>query len=65
MPDETDPTKPQVEETPCTAEAGDGIVAIDGPGGIEIDMTPKAALETARNLSDAAIDVLAAQAEKK
>ncbi len=42
------------EEEPGQASAEEGIVVLDGPGGVAVTMTPRAAIGTAVSLSEAA-----------
>jgi hypothetical protein len=41
---------PQPVDEPGIAHAEDGLVILDGPGGIALTLTPGAAGETGRNL---------------
>jgi hypothetical protein len=56
------PTDQPIEVDPCIGTPLEGgVVHIEGPDGMIVNMTAKAALETARSLSDAAIDALIAK----
>jgi hypothetical protein len=45
---------PQPERAPGVATAEDGLVILDGPGGVAVTMTPSAAAQTGRSLITAA-----------
>jgi hypothetical protein len=47
-----------VHSTPSNAEAEGPSVHIQGPSDVDIMLTPAAALETARRISDAAVEVI-------
>jgi hypothetical protein len=49
--DERRPTEPYAD--PGIASAEDGLVFLDGPGGIAIALTPEAAANTGRSLIEA------------
>lgn len=44
----------QVEDQPGEAVAEDGVVLLDGPGGVAVSLTPAAASQTAASLMRAA-----------
>ena len=48
----------RVHDEPSEVEADGESVHLFGPSDVEVTMTPKAALETAKRLGDAAIDAL-------
>ena len=52
MPQPPAVTQPQTE--PGIASAEDGLVVLDGPNGIAVTMTPRAAAQTGHNLVAAA-----------
>lgn len=45
----------QIHDTPSDVAARDGIVAVDGPDGIAVRLTPDAAEETSHRLLDGAM----------
>jgi hypothetical protein len=47
-----------VHDTPSDVEADGSVVHLHGPSNAEIALTPKAALETAKRLGDAAVEAL-------
>ncbi len=47
-----------VHHTPSDVEPCKNVVRIEGPADILVAMTPGAALETARRMTDAAVDAL-------
>ncbi len=49
------PSPPQPRSDAGIASAEDGLVVLDGPNGVAITMTAKAAAQTGRNLIDAAL----------
>jgi hypothetical protein len=50
--------KPVVHDTPSDVEAEGLAVHVHGPSDVDIILTPAAALETAKRISDAAVDVI-------
>jgi hypothetical protein len=55
--------KKPIHTEPCEAEAGENVVHVNGPDNIEVVLTPKAALETARNLEEAAVESIVEHAK--
>lgn len=51
----TQPAIPQPQTQPGQAVAEEGLVILDGPGGIAVTMTPDAAAGTGQSLLDAAV----------
>ena len=49
------PNPPQPHSDAGVASAEDGLVVLDGPNGVAVTMTAKAAAQTGRNLIDAAL----------
>ena len=49
---------PKVYNEPSDVEAEGTVVHVQGPSDADISLTPKAALETAQRLSDAAVEAL-------
>lgn len=49
------PNPPQPRSDAGIASAEDGLVVLDGPNGVAVTMTAKAAAQTGRNLIDAAL----------
>jgi hypothetical protein len=49
---------PTVHNEPSNVEAEGTVVHLHGPSNADISLTPKAALETARRLGDAAVEAL-------
>ena len=47
---------PKLYDEPTKVTADDGEVALDGPDGVDVKMTPEAAEQTAINLEDAAVE---------
>ena len=43
----------EVFDEASKVDAEEGVVLIDGPGGIEVTLTPEAAIETSNRLLDA------------
>ena len=39
-------------------EAGDNVVHVHGPADVDVSLTPRAALETARRLGEAAVETI-------
>ncbi len=49
------PNTPQPHSDAGIASAEDGLVMLDGPDGVAVTMTAKAAAQTGRNLIDASL----------
>ena len=49
-------------DKPCEAEASDDAVEVKGPDDMEFSFSPRAALETAKNLEQAAVDLIVSKA---
>lgn len=49
------PNPPEPRSDAGIASAEDGLVVLDGPNGVAVTMTAKAAAQTGRNLIDAAL----------
>lgn len=52
----------KIVSEPCVGTPVENGVKIDGPDQMSLTMTPEAAIETARSISDAAVDKLIEQA---
>lgn len=52
----TSVAKRPVYDEPSNVEAVDGVVKVDGPDDVHVDLTPNAALETSDRLLDGAQD---------
>ena len=48
--------KKPVQDEASTVAAGDNAVHVLGPGDVDVSLTPRAALETARRLDEAAVE---------
>jgi hypothetical protein len=48
----------KIHDEPSKVEVQEGGVHVDGPDAVDVTMTPKAALETAKRLGNAAVDLL-------
>ncbi|WP_404369679.1 hypothetical protein AB5I39_17275 [Sphingomonas sp. MMS24-J45] len=46
----------EVQDKASDVEAGDNAVHVQGPADVDVSLTPRAALETARRLGDAAVE---------
>ena len=57
-------SKPVIFNVPSVALATPDGVHIDGPDGVDVTMTPRAALETAKRIGDAAVDAITQVCEK-
>jgi len=57
------PEKPYDEPSEVAAE--DGAVVVDGPDGVAITLTPKAAIETSQRLLDAGLTAQGQRVQKK
>lgn len=44
------PDKPEIYDEPSKVTAKDGVVSVDGPDGVDVSLTPDAALETSDRL---------------
>jgi hypothetical protein len=42
--------EPEIYDEPSNIEAKDGVVSVDGPDGVDVSLTPDAALETSDRL---------------
>jgi hypothetical protein len=42
--------EPEIYDEPSQVDAKDGVVSVDGPDGVDINLTPDAALETSDRL---------------
>jgi len=48
----------KAHDQPSSVEAQTDGVHVDGPDGVAVTLTPRAALETAKRMSDAAVEIL-------
>jgi hypothetical protein len=55
----------EVHDKPSEVAAQDGIVAVDGPDGVAVRMTPGAASETSERLLRGAIEAQGQQVKKR
>lgn len=46
----------RVQDEASQVEAGDNAVHVQGPADVDVSLTPRAALETARRLGEAAVE---------
>jgi hypothetical protein len=51
-------TDPKVFDEPSNVEAEGAVIHVQGPSDADMSLTPKAALETANRLSEAAVEAL-------
>lgn len=58
-------TKEQTYDKPSEVIADNGKVLVDGPDGVDVALTPDAALETAFRLTDEAARAAGQEREKK
>jgi hypothetical protein len=48
----------KVHNVPSEADADGSCVHVHGPSNLDVSLTPEAALETAKRISDAAVEVI-------
>jgi hypothetical protein len=58
------PDQKEVYDQPSEAEAQERTVHIHGPDNTELAMTPRAAIETAQRIGEAAVDALLEQSTR-
>ena len=47
-----------VQDQPSNVEVRKNAVHVEGPGGVDVSLTPKAALATAKRIEDAAVEAI-------
>jgi hypothetical protein len=55
----------EIHDQPSEVAAEDGVVAVDGPDGVAVRMTPRAASETSDRLLRGAMEAQGQQVQKR